>query len=219
MVGKGVPVFASRWGLAPRPPTRNQQNRNQKPEKTGETTRKPTSLHGQNKVALEKTKVGGWRYDIVEPGYKCNMTDIQAALGLVELERYDADMLVKRRQIFDAYTKKLEKYDWAELPEYDSEDKKSCYHIYMLRIKGVTEAQRDQIIQYISDEEVAVNVHFQPLPLLTAYKNYGYKMNDYPVSWDNYSREITLPVFYDISNEQINWVIDALVRGVEKTLA
>lgn len=176
------------------------------------------SLHGQTKDALEKTKAGAWRYDIVEPGYKCNMTDIQAALGLVELERYDKDMLVKRKQVFDAYSNGLSPYEWAELPVYGTSDIVSCYHLYMLRIKGATEAQRDRIIELISEQEVAVNVHFQPLPLLSAYKSFGYKMDDFPVAWDNYSREISLPVFYDITQEQIEWVIQVVVSSVEKVM-
>ena len=103
---------------------------------------KVKSLHGQSKDALEKTKAGGWRYDITEPGYKCNMTDIQAALGLVELERYDDDMLVRRKEIFDKYNEALSNYSWANIPVYKTEDKQSCFHIYMLRINGALEEQR-----------------------------------------------------------------------------
>lgn len=180
---------------------------------------KVKSLHGQTKDALEKTKAGAWRYDIVEPGYKCNMTDIQAALGLVELDRYDSDMLVKRKAIFDRYSTALSKYEWAQIPTYQTAEKTSCYHIYMLRINGVIEAQRDKIIELISNEGVAVNVHFQPLPLLSAYKQFGYRMENYPVAWDNYSREITLPVFYDITDEQIELVITTVVNAVEKVLS
>ena len=179
---------------------------------------KVKSLHGQSKDALEKTKAGGWRYDITEPGYKCNMTDINAALGLVELERYDSDMLVKRKSIFDKYNALLSKYEWANIPVYKTDDKQSSFHIYMLRINNATEEQRDRIIDKISAEKVAVNVHFQPIPLLSAYKGFGFKMEDYPVAWKNYEQEISLPVFYDISDEQIGWVIDALVSAVEEVM-
>ncbi len=179
---------------------------------------KVKSLHGQSKDALEKTKAGGWRYDITEPGYKCNMTDIQAALGLVELERYDTDMLVKRKYIFDKYNEALGKYPWANIPVYKTADKQSCFHIYMLRINGASEAQRDQVIEKISEQKIAVNVHFQPIPLLTAYKKFGYKMSDFPVAWKNYQEEITLPVFYDITDEQIGWVTDAVITAVKEVM-
>lgn len=179
---------------------------------------KVKSLHGQSKDALEKTKAGGWRYDITEPGYKCNMTDIQAALGLVELERYDSDMLVRRKYIFDKYNELLGGYNWANIPVYKTEDKQSCFHIYMLRINGATEEQRDKIIDLITAQQIAVNVHFQPLPLLSAYKGFGYKMEHYPVAWNNYQQEITLPVFYDITDVQIGWVADAVISAVEEVM-
>ncbi len=138
------------------------------------------SLHGQSKDALAKTKKGGWRYDIVEPGYKCNMTDIQASIGLVELARYDNDTLVRRKEIFDRYCAALSKYDWAELPVAETDEKRSCYHLYMLRFRGIEEFQRDEIIDEIFKREVAVNVHFQPMPLLTAYKKEGIKWKTIP---------------------------------------
>lgn len=171
---------------------------------------KRNSLHGQNKDALAKTKVGGWRYDILEPGYKCNMTDIQAAIGLVELDRYESDMLPKRRWIFEQYNKEFEGVEWAQLPVFETNEKLSSFHIYMLRVKGVTEHQRDLMMDFIATQKVAVNVHFQPLPLLTAYKTLGYSISDFPVSFEQYSREITLPVFYDITSEQIKRVADAV---------
>ena len=123
------------------------------------------TLHGQNKDALAKTKKGAWRYDVIVSGYKGNMTDILASIGLVELQRYEKDTLVYRRHIFDRYEEAFKKYEWAERPVYKTVDRKSSYHVYCLRIKGITEAQRDDIIQCIFDEDVAVNVHYQPLPL------------------------------------------------------
>ena len=175
-------------------------------------------LHGQNKDALAKTKKGAWRYDVVEAGYKANMTDISASIGLVELARYENDMLKKRLDIFTKYATAFEKYDWAELPIFKCKDKISSYHVYCLRIKEVTEDQRDAIIQEIFEQDVSVNVHFQPLPLLSFYKNQGYNIKDYPVSYDNYSREISLPVYYNLSDKEVDIVINAVVNAVQKVI-
>lgn len=176
------------------------------------------SLHGQTKDALAKMQIGNWRYDIVEPGFKCNMTDIQAAMGLAELPKYDKETLPKRKYIFEKYTERLKNYSWAQIPVYKTDDKESSYHLYPLRIKGINEQQRDKIMDVVFSQDVAVNVHFQPLPLLSAYKSRGYKMEDYPVAYDNYSREISLPVYYDLSDQQIGWVLDALIDGVNRVL-
>ena len=176
------------------------------------------SLHGQNKDALLKLKKGNWRYDILEAGYKANMTDILSAIGLVELRRYDSDTLKKRKYIFERYTQSLEKYSWAQIPKYHKADKTSSYHVYLLRIKGISEQQRDKIIQKIFNMDVSVNVHFQPLPLMSFYKKMGYNILDYPVAYDNYSREISLPVFYDLTNNQIEVIIDAVVKSVQEVL-
>ena len=171
------------------------------------------SLHGQTKDAFTKTKAGAWRYDVVEPGYKFNMTDIAAAMGLVEIERYDSDMLVRRKQIFDRYANAFSKFDWAEVPEYENEIKKSSYHVFLLRIKGVSEQQRDEIIQKITENEVSVNVHFIPLPMMTYYKNTGNRIEDFAVSYDNFSRVISLPVYYDLTDKQVDTVVKAVVQS------
>ncbi len=176
------------------------------------------SLHGQSKDALAKTQKGNWRYDVVEPGYKCNMTDIQAAIGLVELERYQEN-LDRRKVIFDAYNAAFSNKDWALLPKYKDESKETSYHLYLLRINGATEQQRDAIMKEIFDKDVSVNVHFQPLPILTAYKNLGYKMEDYPETWKKYANEITLPVYYDLSDENVKTVIDAVNYAVDKIMS
>ena len=173
-----------------------------------------TSLHGQNKDALAKTLKGNWRYDGVEAGYKCNMTDLSAAIGLIEIERYKNDTLSKRKAIFDAYRDAFSAHSWAEIPIYETEEKMTSYHLFPLRIKGVTEAQRDEIIKNIFDEDVSVNVHFIPVPMLSFYTNMGYNVTNYPVTWDNYSREISLPVFYELTDEQIKRVIMAVVKSV-----
>ena len=177
------------------------------------------TLHGQNKDALAKTKRGAWRYDVLVSGFKGNMTDIMASIGLVELSRYEDDTLHYRKCIYDQYTDAFARYGWAELPIYETEDRKSSYHVYCLRVKGLTEQQRDEIIQRIFDKDVSVNVHFQPLPLLSAFKNKGYKIEDYPVAYDNYCREISLPVWYGLSEEMVKTVIDAVICSVEEVLA
>lgn len=176
------------------------------------------SLHGQTKDALAKTQIGGWRYDIVEPGYKYNMTDIQASMGLVEIARYDTDMLVRRKQIFDKYAAAFSNYDWAEVPEYECDGKKSSYHVFLLRIRGIDEIQRDKVIQEIFRREVAVNVHFVPLPMMTYYRNEGYNIDDFPVSYDNFSREISLPVYYDLTDKMVDTVINAVVESVQMVI-
>jgi dTDP-4-amino-4,6-dideoxygalactose transaminase len=176
------------------------------------------SLHGQNKDALAKTQKGNWRYDIIEPGYKCNMTDIMAVIGLIELDRYNNDTLKRRKAIVEAYQKGLAKYQWVELPVYKDADRESSYHLFPLRIKGIDELQRDAIIQKIFDKDVSVNVHFIPLPMMSFYKSHGYKINDYPVTYNNYSREISLPVFYDLTDEQVKIVMDAVIKSVQEVL-
>jgi dTDP-4-amino-4,6-dideoxygalactose transaminase len=177
-----------------------------------------STLHGQNKDALAKTQKGNWKYDIVEAGYKCNMTDISAAIGLVELERYDNDTLIKRKSIIYNYQKAFEMDDRFELPLIETKNKTSCYHLYPLRIKGITEQQRDLIIQEIFNADVSVNVHFIPVPATSFYKSMGYDLLNYPVTYNNFSREISLPVFYDLTPEQQNTVINAVKNAVNSIL-
>jgi dTDP-4-amino-4,6-dideoxygalactose transaminase len=177
-----------------------------------------TTLHGQNKDALAKTQRGSWKYDIVEAGYKCNMTDLSAAIGLIELERYDSDTLVKRKHIATTYNRILEKDDRFELPIFETDSKKSCFHLYPLRIKGITELQRDAIMQEIFEADVSVNVHFIPVPAMSFYKNMGYDVSNYKTTLDNFRREISLPVFYDLTDEQIAIVVNAVVKAVNKVL-
>jgi dTDP-4-amino-4,6-dideoxygalactose transaminase len=176
------------------------------------------TLHGQNKDALAKTQKGNWKYDIIEAGYKCNMTDLSAAIGLVELERYDSDTQVKRKQIFEAYDLALSADNRLQIPTHVTPLKNGCYHLYPLRIKGITEQQRDAIMKEIFDCDVSVNVHFIPVPSTTFYKNLGYDMANYPVTYDNFSREISLPVYYDLTMEQVQIVISAIIKSVNKVL-
>ncbi len=174
-------------------------------------------LHGQNKDALAKTQKGNWRYDVEEPGFKCNMTDLQAAIGLVELERYQEN-LNRREEIFELYDQGFAPFSWAITPLYKTESKTSSFHLYQLRINGITEEQRDEIMQGIFDQDVSVNVHFLPLPTLTAYKKRGYKMEDYPETWNKYHNEISLPVYFNLTNEQVQQVLNAVITSVNKVM-
>ena len=176
------------------------------------------TLHGQNKDALAKTQKGNWKYDIVEAGYKCNMTDLTAAIGLVELERYDNDTQVKRRRIFEWYDAGFKQDKRFQLPTHVTATSNGCYHLYPLRINGISEEQRDAIMKEIFEREVSVNVHFIPVPMMSFYKNKGYDIANYPVTYDNFSREISLPVYYDLSEEQVQTVIKAVIDSVNKVL-
>jgi dTDP-4-amino-4,6-dideoxygalactose transaminase len=173
-----------------------------------------TTLHGQTKDALAKT-VGknSWEYDVVEAGYKMNMPDVLAAIGLAGMRTYP-EMLLRRRDICDLYTKLLSKYAWAETPIYEDNDRVSSYHLYMLRIRECDLEQRNEIIKRISDHEVTVNVHYKPLPLLTVYKNLGYEMEDYPIAEGEWQCEITLPLYVQLTEAQVAQVVKAVADSV-----
>ena len=176
------------------------------------------TLHGQNKDALAKTQKGNWKYDIIEAGYKCNMTDLSAAIGLIELERYDNDTQIKRKEIFELYNNAFSTDDRFQIPIQVTDTKNGCYHLYPLRIKNISEQQRDAIMKEIFDCDVSVNVHFLPVPAMTFYKKLGYDMKDYPVTYDNYSREISLPIYYNLTTENIQTVISSVIISVNKIL-
>lgn len=176
------------------------------------------SLHGQSKDALAKTQKAAWRYDVLHTGYKGNMTDIQASLGLVALKYYEIDNIPRRKEIMRFYQSEFSKYDWAQLPLYKDEIRESSYHIYTLRINTISESQRDQIIDEIYETGVSVNVHFQPLPMLSVFREMGFDIKDYPVAFDNYSREITLPVYQDLTDEQLKYIVENVVASIEKVL-
>ena len=166
------------------------------------------SLHGQTKDALNKTKAGSWEYDIVSPAYKCNMTDIQAGIGLEQLKRYP-EMLERRRQI-------IAKYDAAfagkniSLLAHSGEDHCSSGHLYFIRPAEITEEQRNEIIVKLAERGIASNVHYKPLPLLTAYKNLGFDIKDYSNAHDYYKNEITLPLYSRLTNEQVDYIIEGV---------
>ena len=172
------------------------------------------SLHGQSKDALAKTQIGAWEYDVVDAGWKCNMTDLQAAIGLVELERYEQDTLPKRKSIADYYQNYFQIQPWALTPILKDQVRESSYHLYLLRIKGVSRMQRDQIIDRIFAKGVSVNVHYKPLPLLQAYTSRGYEIDDYPITKGLWEQEISLPIFYDMTDGQMKTVVDAVTSSV-----
>ncbi|AYF53485.1 DegT/DnrJ/EryC1/StrS aminotransferase family protein [Clostridium botulinum C] len=178
---------------------------------------KYTSLNGQTKDALSKMKAGAWQYDILTDGFKCNMPDIMAAIGLAQLERYD-DMLKKRSEIFEVYTNILKEKDWAIISEAKNDIMETSYHLYPLRIKGFTDEQRSEVITMMAEKDIAVNVHFIPLPMFTLYKNLGYDIKDYPNAYAQYANEITLPVYSKLTLEDAEYVAKELVKCIEKVL-
>lgn len=166
------------------------------------------SLHGQTKDALNKTKAGSWEYDIVSPAYKCNMTDIQASIGLEQLKRYP-EMLERRHEIVAKYDAAFEEKNISLLP-HSGEDHCSSGHLYFIRPAGITEDQRNEIIVKLAERGIASNVHYKPLPLLTAYKNLGFDIKDYPNAHDYYKNEITLPLYSRLTNEQVDYIIEGV---------
>jgi dTDP-4-amino-4,6-dideoxygalactose transaminase len=171
------------------------------------------SLNGQTKDALAKTNGAGWRYDIVYPGFKMNMPDICAAIGLAQLRKYPMLMLPERKRVAEAYAKGFANYSWAIVPPMKDDVRESSYHVFALRIKGITEAQRDTMIERITEAGVSVNVHFQPLPLLTVFKERGYRIEDYPVAHACYANEISLPIYPGLDQEKIEYIVKAVVRA------
>ena len=164
------------------------------------------SLNCQTKDAFTKSKAGGWRYDIVGMGMKANMADVNAAIGLAQIRKYP-EMLVRRRQIFEAYNEAFAQEPWAILPPMNDSRRETSYHVYALRIRNFSEEQRDAMIAEISKSQVAVNVHFIPLPMLTLFSQLGYDINDYPQAYANYAHEITLPCYPMLTDEQVHFVI------------
>lgn len=170
------------------------------------------TLNCQTKDAFSKSKAGGWRYDIVGLGMKINLADVNAAIGLAQIRKYDM-LLSQRKEVAARYRKAFSEYQWAVLPPQISDAKESSCHIFPLRIKHITEEQRDSIIQRISEADVAVNVHFIPLPMLSYFKELGYEINDFPQSFKNYSAEISLPIYPQLTNEQIDYIVSTVVNA------
>lgn len=163
------------------------------------------SLHGQSKDALAKTKLGAWEYDIVGTYYKCNMTDVVAAIGLKQFERYP-DMLKRRKEIIEKYDATLKPIGVETLEHYTA-DWESSGHLYLTRIPGITVEQRNEIIIKMAERGVACNVHYKPLPMHTAYKNLGFDIVDYPNAYQHYANEITLPLHTCLTDEDVEYVI------------
>lgn len=175
------------------------------------------SLNCQTKDAFTKSKAGGWRYDIIGQGMKCNLADVNAAIGLAQIRKYE-DLLKERKRVFTRYNDALKQYDWALTPPAVTPGKESSYHVYALRIKDVTELQRDEIIQEIAKSEVAVNVHFVPMPMLTLFRENGYDIKDYPQAYRNYAHEISLPIYPQLTDEQADFVIRTVVEAHNKVM-
>ena len=164
------------------------------------------SLHGQSKDALAKTQLGAWEYDIVGPWYKCNMTDIMAALGLVQMKRYPA-LLARRREIIAKYDEALKPLGVKVLPHY-TDNHISSGHLYLTRVPGASLEERQSIIVKMAERGIATNVHYKPLPMMTAYKNLGFDIKDYPNAYAHFVNEITLPLHTRLSDEEIEYIIE-----------
>lgn len=174
------------------------------------------SLHGQSKDALAKTQKGAWEYDIVYPGYKCNMTDIMASIGLVQLERYNS-LLKRRREIIGMYDRELLPLGIQSLQHYGS-DFASSGHLYLARIPGIGEEERNEIIVKLAEVGVATNVHYKPLPMFTAYKNLGFDIKNYSNAYKQYANEITLPLNTLLSVKDINYIIEKFKVVIDNLL-
>lgn len=171
------------------------------------------SLHGQSKDALAKTKLGAWEYDVLGPWYKCNMTDIQAALGLVQLKRYP-EMLDRRRELIELYDSYLEPLGVEVLPHF-GEGWSSTGHLYICRVPGASPEERSRIIEAMAEQGIATNVHYKPLPLLTAYKDLGFNIQDYPNAYARFANEVTLPLHTRLTDDEARYVAESFAEVVE----
>ena len=174
------------------------------------------SLHGQSKDALNKTKLGSWEYDVMGPWYKCNMTDVLASIGLAQVRRYP-ELLKRRKSIIEKYDKNFRPLGLETLNHFD-DNHESSGHLYITRIPGIYTDSRNKIIEEMAQVGIACNVHYKPLPLLTAYKNLGFDIKDYPNAYDYYKNEITLPLHTKLTDEEVDYVIDMYCEIVKKYL-
>ena len=164
------------------------------------------SLHGQNKDALAKTKVGAWEYDIKMTGFKCNMTDIMASIGLAQLKRYDG-LLARRKEIIEKYNNAFKEYEVQFLNHYD-DNHSSTGHLYLLRLLNKDENYRNEFITKLAEQGIASNVHYKPLPMMTAYKELGFDIADYPEAYNMYKNEVTLPLHTLLTDEDVDYIIE-----------
>lgn len=169
------------------------------------------SLHGQDKDALAKTQKGSWRYDIKIPGYKCNMTDMAAGLGISQLKRYGS-LLERRHEIVETYNKAFENIACVKPLMHTTEEYDSSCHLYIVRIDGISEADRDDIIMQMAEKDVVTNVHYIPLPMHTAYKNMGFDIKDFPNAYNQYKNQISLPLYSILTPEAQQYVIDSFIE-------
>ena len=167
------------------------------------------SLHGQNKDALAKTRLGAWEYDIVAPYYKCNMTDVMAGIGLAQLKRYP-EMLYRRRQIIERYNEGLKGRN-VQVLDHFGDDHSSSGHLYLVRLLGEDVEYRNVVIEQMAERGIACNVHYKPLPIMTAYKNLGFDIANYPNAYNQYHNEITLPLHTSLTDEDVEYVISNFV--------
>ena len=172
------------------------------------------SLHGQSKDALAKTQLGAWEYDIVAPDYKCNMTDISAAIGLVQIRRY-AELLHRRRQIVERYNEALKDCNVQVLNHY-GDDHQSSGHLYLVRLLGKDCEYRNEVIRKMAERGIACNVHYKPLPMMTAYKNLGFDIKDYPNAYRQFENEVTLPLHTRLTDEDVEYVIGNFCEIISK---
>ena len=172
------------------------------------------SLHGQSKDALAKTRLGAWEYDVVAPNFKCNMTDIMAAIGLSQLKRYP-ELLYRRRQIVEHYNKALRGCNVQVLDHY-GDDHSSSGHLYMVRLLGKDRDFRNRVLMEMAERGVACNVHYKPLPMMTAYKNLGFDIKDFPNAYNQYCNEVTLPLHTCLSDDEVEYVISNFVEIISK---
>lgn len=174
---------------------------------------KLNSMNGQTADAFTKTQKGNWRYDIVTDGLKINLTDVCAAIGLAQMRKYKQFLLPEREKIYRHYTAFFSNKEWAIIPPAKDAERQSSYHLYLLRIKGISVEQRDTIIQLVAEAGAATNVHFVPMPMLTLFKQMGYKIDDYPVALDNYTNEISLPIYSQLTDEQCTFIEDQIEKA------
>ncbi len=172
------------------------------------------SLHGQTKDALHKNQIGAWEYDIVAPLYKCNMTDIMASIGLAQLRRY-ADLLNIRHNIIKKYNEAFKDLP-VKVLNHEDNNHRSSGHLYLVRIDGIDEKTRNEIIISLAKRGVSSNVHYKPLPILTAYKNLGFDIKDYPNSYLQYQNEITLPLYSKLTNEEVDYIIENFISVLKE---
>ena len=172
------------------------------------------SLHGQNKDALAKTKLGAWEYDVIGPWYKCNMTDVVAGLGLAQFERYPS-MLARRRDIIERFNSAFAELPVALMNHY-GDDFESSGHLYLVRLIGRTREDANRVIEQMAERGIACNVHYKPLPMMTAYKQLGFDIANYPNAYALFENEVTLPLNTKMSDEDVEYVIENFVEVVIK---